>query len=358
MNRLVYFTGIVLILFLAACEKDDSTGIPPDPVSDVEVNAGYGEVMLTWTNPSTEGFYYVDINFTDSKGTERSEKVSHYASGDTIPGFANTDTYDFTLTAYNYSGQPSDPVSVSVNPLQPPFSIVSSTIDMVPDFGGAIVSWENETGKPVSVNVTYKGNEGEKVSSTFSSDEDAQGYISGLNANERTFEVVVTDEADNSSEPQSFVITPLAEQMIDKSQWSVVDFSTEEPNEGGNPNGLVRAAFDGDYSTFWHTQWAGGSPGYPHYFVIDMGQEVTISRFETVRRQGDDRGQTQIQFLTSLDGETWEDFGLLEVDSSTDDPQSYRLTSNPKARYFKYVATEGPNFFAFLGEITVYGSLE
>ncbi len=357
MNRKIYFLAIILLLIITACEKEE-TGIPPEPVSDVEITGGYGEVLLSWTNPSTEGFHYVDIDFVDSKGVNRSEKVSKYANADTIAGFADTDSYNFILTAYNNSGQSSEPVSVSVSPLEPPFSIVSNTVEMVPDFGGAIISWENETGKNVSIQVTYKGNAGEKVSSTFSSTEDGSGYISGLNADERIFSVAVTDASGNSSEVQSFTISPMAESVIDKSLWSVVDFSTEEPNEGGNPNGLVRAVFDDDYSTFWHTQWAGASPGYPHYFVIDMGQEVTISRFETIRRLNDSRGQTQIQFLTSIDGENWEDFGLLEVDSSTNDPQSYRLTSNPKARYFKYVATEGPNFFAFLGEITVYGSLE
>lgn len=357
MNSKIYFLVIIMMVFFAACEEEES-GIPPEPVTDVEVEGGYGEVMLSWTNPPSEGFHYVDISFTDSKGVSRSEKVSRFASSDTISGFANTETYNFTLTAYNEAGQASDPVGVSVNPLEPSFSIVSSTLELVPDFGGAIVSWENETGKPVSIQVTYKGNGGEKASSTFTSADAGSGYISGLNADERIFQVAVTDGAGNSSEVQDFTITPLAEQEIDKSRWTVIDFSTEEPAEGGNPNGLVRAVFDGDPSTFWHTQWNGASPGYPHFFVIDMGQEVTISRFENIRRLGDSRGQTQIQFLTSLDGENWEDFGLLDLDTSTDAPQSFRLTSNPTARYFKYVATEGPNFFAFVGEINIFGSLE
>src|SRR5690554_4166774 len=113
MNRKIYILGIIMMAFFAACEKEE-TGIPPAPVTDVEVTGGYGEVMLSWTNPSSEGFKYVDIRFTDSGGVNRSEKVSKYANADTIPGFANTEAYNFTLTAYNEEGLASDPVSVVI----------------------------------------------------------------------------------------------------------------------------------------------------------------------------------------------------------------------------------------------------
>jgi hypothetical protein len=357
MKKIYYILGIAMIMHVMACQEENET-LMSDPVSDVVITPGYGEVVLSWLNPSSKDFYYVDIAFIDSKGFSRSEKVSHYASTDTIIGFADTNTYDFTLTAYNQSGDASAPVTVSVAPLEPAFLSVVNKTGMVPDFGGAIVTWENETGKQVTVSVSYKDKEGQKTTSIFTSFESGAGYISGLEAKEHTFEVYVSDESDNRSEFLPFVITPLAEDKIDKSAWAVIDFSSEEPAEGGNPNGLVIAAFDDELSTFWHTQWAGGSPGYPHYFVIDMEQEVTVSRFECARRQGDSRGQTECQFLVSLDGENWEDFGLFEFDSSNDAPQSYRLTSNPKARYFKYVATQGPNFFAFLSEVTIYGSTD
>lgn len=357
MKKIYNLLGLALILLIAACEED-SNSVPPGPVTDVQIAPGYGEVMLSWTNPSSEDFYYVDITFTDSKGLLRSEKVSYYASADTIPGFADTENYEFTLTAYNKSGDASSPVSASIAPMEPVFLSVVNSVEMAPDFGGAIISWENETGKSVTIKVTYKNDEGQRTTSFFDAKETGAGYISGLAANERTFEISVSDASDNSSEVKSFDVTPLAEEVINKSEWTVVDFDTEEPAEGGNPNGLVIAAFDNDLSTFWHTQWNGGSPGYPHYFVIDMGQEVTISRFECFRRRGDDRGQTMCQFLSSMDGIQWTDHGTFDFDSNSDDGQSYRLTSNPKARYFKYIATEGPNFFAFLAEITIYGSTE
>ena len=355
MKQKYYLLGFVVMLLITSSCKDDTEVISPGAVTDIESSAGYGEVMMKWTNPSDETFYYVDITFVDSKGLSRSRKVSHFTNGDTIPGFGDTNPYTFTLTAYSYSGGASSPVILTVSPLEPAFMSVANTVDMVPDFGGAVVSWVNETGKQATVRVIYTDNSGQKVISLFPANETGKGYISGLSATARTFNVIVTDEADNTSAEHPFEITPLEESAINKLQWTVVDFSTQEPAEGA-PNGVVTAVFDGDVSTFWHTQWNGGSPGYPHWFIIDMGREVTVSRFECSRRQGDSRGQTACQFFISVDGETWVDQGVYDFDSSTDNAQSYRMTTNPQARYFKYVAITGPNFYAFLGEITVYGT--
>jgi PKD repeat protein len=147
---------------------------------------------------------------------------------------------------------------------------------------------------------------------------------------------------------------------IDKLTWTIVDFSSEEPAESnwGPPiQGLVRAAFDDDLSTFWHTAWANEQPDYPHWFIIDMGKTVTIASFECFRRQGDNRGPTEVQFMTSLDGITWVDQGTYPFNPDTDSGQIFTMSSYPKARYFKFIATKGRSHFAFLAEINVYGSV-
>ncbi|HMC64950.1 MAG TPA: discoidin domain-containing protein, partial [Gemmataceae bacterium] len=35
-------------------------------------------------------------------------------------------------------------------------------------------------------------------------------------------------------------------------------------------------ALDGDPATFWHTEYVGASPGYPHEFTIDLGRSQTV----------------------------------------------------------------------------------
>lgn len=135
--------------------------------------------------------------------------------------------------------------------------------------------------------------------------------------------------------------------------WEIVDFSTEEPGEGA-PNGLASAAIDGKLNTFWHTQWSGGNPGYPHHFTFDMKKIAKLNKFEVFRRQGDNRGQTRFEIHTSLDGVNFTNQGSFEYDR-TINSATYNLPGLPMARYIKYVATAGPNFFAFLAEIDLYG---
>ncbi len=351
------FCILLIVIFLFAC-KDEDGGTPPGQVANVEITPGHGELILKWTNPSDQNYYYVDIEFVDSQGKNRSRKVSHYANADTIIGFADTQSYTFSLTSYSYTGQASAAVTASASPLEPAFASVINTVDVVPDFGGAIVTWTNETGKPTTVKVSYPDNDGQKTTTLFTANESGKGYISGLNTNLRSFDVVVSDKANNSSVVRSFEVTPLEEVKISKSKWTVVSFSSEEASGEGPSNGRVIHAIDDDISTFWHSQWSGVSPGYPHWFIIDMNQTVTISRFQLYRRQGDSRGSDLIKFYCSMDGTTWVDLGEFPFDRNINDAQNYRIVSNPQARFFKFEAIEGPNNFTHMAEISVYGSAE
>ncbi len=143
------------------------------------------------------------------------------------------------------------------------------------------------------------------------------------------------------------------EGQVSKAGWLITGFSTQEPAEGA-PNGLASAAIDDKLNTFWHTQWSGGSPGYPHWFSFDMGKDVVISTIEVFRRQGNGNGQTKHQFLVSSDGITWSDFGTFNMNATINTGQKFKSTTNPTARYIKYVALAGSKNYAFLAELNVY----
>ena len=146
---------------------------------------------------------------------------------------------------------------------------------------------------------------------------------------------------------------------FDKTIWTVVDFSSEEPAESNwspYPSGYVIAVIDDNIGTFWHTAWANSQPGYPHWFIIDMHANVNVQKFTCVRRQGDGRGHTKVQFFISMDGTNWTDLGEFPFDSGTDNPQDFVVNAGTSARYFKFVAVEGPNFFTNMAEISAYGT--
>lgn len=147
------------------------------------------------------------------------------------------------------------------------------------------------------------------------------------------------------------------EYKVSKTGWQITGFSTQEPAEGA-PNGLATAVIDDKLNTFWHTQWSGGSPGYPHWFTVDLGQEVPVTGIEVFRRQGNGNGQTKHQFFYSIDGIDWIDFGTFPMNATVNSAQIFRNTTTPTARYIKYVALEGTKNYAFLAELNVYGALK
>jgi hypothetical protein len=95
-----------------------------------------------------------------------------------------------------------------------------------------------------------------------------------LNAGLDTLRIVTSGAAIQIA---SIKFEPIAD-VIDKSNWSVVSFLGEDPNDGGG----INAAFDDDFSTFWHA----GSTVHelPHWAIYDLGAPVEISQLITFRR--------------------------------------------------------------------------
>ncbi|MCG8700522.1 MAG: beta-galactosidase [Bacteroidales bacterium] len=70
---------------------------------------------------------------------------------------------------------------------------------------------------------------------------------------------------------------------ISHQNWTIAYVSSEEIIKG---NGAAENAIDGQTFNFWHTEWGGDRPGYPHYLVIDMGKKETVTGFQYVPRSG------------------------------------------------------------------------
>lgn len=271
-----------------------------------------------------EKSYIFDLYTKNSEGKSSIKVIAFgHAYGDNYQSFLN----ERTISAFSFDG-------VNAN-----LTLLSSA--------------EKERG----TEVTYTKTTGEKVSIIVPSDSfkvKLVNFSPSQPLTYRTFYVPDSTAIDTFSTNWINYKLPFIEIKQDKTAWTVIDFDSQEPKEGGNPNGLARATIDGDLSTFWHTAWDLSKPTYPHFFTIDMGKTVNITTFQVFRRQGNGSGQTKHQFFVSEDGTTWIDAGTFIMDSSMDAAQNFRILSNPKCRYFKYVALEGPNFYAFLAEINVF----
>lgn len=137
-----------------------------------------------------------------------------------------------------------------------------------------------------------------------------------------------------------FAQCPILE--IDRSNWSIHSFDTEETNGEGPNNGRAIHAIDGNNNTFWHTRWQNYTATYPHFIAVDMGEQHDVVGITLTSRF--DNAQTKpksYEFYLSNDGENWN-----QVQSagelSYDDPQAPGQITEfsfgaVKAQYFKIV---------------------
>lgn len=395
---------VCLASVFASC-KDEAEGrividdTPPEQVMNVKYSSGPGEVYLSWTNPDTlsnPSFMYTKVEYIDEKGDRQYHLISKERSvnnvvEDTVRGFATVDAKTFSLYTCTVRGYHGEAVEVSVEPGAPAFLELVQTVQLTPDLGGILVNWDNKYDVPINivldyhaasdtsksgkvvVNVKGKGKNSQFVSLVY-------GDNILLSGEECVVNVSGQDEAENSSEPIEFKVTPLAVVKLDRTGWTfpgyvdssndpTIGYSSQETSgEGKTPNGRVIAMLDGDLATYWHASWKTVYK-YPHWFIVDMGKDVKVSSVEITRRQGDNRGQIGQHFYTCSSGNAttpsdpdtwkWDDQGSYSFDINSDTPQMFRLSANPECRYIKvYFGEEckGTADQAMISEFNVYGA--
>ena len=226
-----------------------------------------------------------------------------------------------------------------------------NTVDSV------IITWGTPGDGYIATEIRYNNDAGEVVKSEiFPEDERIiiKGWESEGKFDYRSLYVPVPNAIDTFyTQYESATLPNFIEfnsEKVDKTDWEIVDFSSEAA-----PNYLASFAIDDNIGTFWHSQYAGDAPDYPHHFTIDMKKIVRIDKIECFRRQGDGNGQTKFKIYSSLDGITYESHGSFDFNSQIDGGQMYYFSSLPDVRFIKYEAIEGPDKFAFLAELNVFG---
>ncbi|WP_054715959.1 discoidin domain-containing protein [Marinifilum fragile] len=135
---------------------------------------------------------------------------------------------------------------------------------------------------------------------------------------------------------------------FDRTNWKVIDFSSEENNE------LASYVLDGDAETFWHSRWSQNATSYPHHLTIDMGDIQNVSGFSFLQRDGMRKVQ-DIEILVSNDNIQWESMGNFQL-KEINTLHHVNLSNETKFRYFKIImnsAFDGQQFAA-LAEIMCF----
>jgi hypothetical protein len=92
--------------------------------------------------------------------------------------------------------------------------------------------------------------------------------------------------------------------LIAKSGWK---FEYADSQETTGETAPAVQAFDGNPSTYWHTEWLARDPAPPHEIQIDLGASYDVDGLRYLPRQdgGTNGNIGQYEFYVSADGVTW-----------------------------------------------------
>ncbi len=92
-------------------------------------------------------------------------------------------------------------------------------------------------------------------------------------------------------------------------------------------------AGDGDLNTIWHTEFVGGTPGYPHELVVNLGSPQAVEGILYVPRQDSSNGRVRdFEIRVSPDGKIWGK-PLAQGRWENDSTFKYVALPTPIARY-------------------------
>src|SRR5699024_10706761 len=113
--------------------------------------------------------------------------------------------------------------------------------------------------------------------------------------------------------------------------------NTEETVKEGE-NGFASTVLDGDYNSFWHSQYDGSFAPLPHDIIIDMKEEYEVWQIGLTPRLNHSYVKGG-EILISRDKINWEKVGNFRMPDDTNDSQYFQVTP-VKGRYIKIHITE------------------
>ena len=369
------------------CYKDEERGqyatdhMAPQPISAPAVQNLPGAAIITYSIPGDEDLLYVKATYTLDNGEIVEQKASAYTNSLKIEGIGRSREVPVTLVAGDRSKNESTPVVVTAHPLDAHIYTVFQTVEVVPDFGGIRLFWENPNAADMVVSVTTTDDYGSKVTAEnfYTQARQGEGTVRGYASTERLFGVSIRDRWGNGTDTLWNTFTPRFEQRIDRSlfrRWNPVGI----PYTHYHDNYSIEKLWDEDPASrflFFLAQ------GYPASFTFDIGQKAVFSRFRAFMEPGQlFAGQSIETFemwgsdspdVTDAFGSGWHKLGEYrftrpsEQGGSAQEDQSAGIAgedfgvdpSVPPVRYIRVVVTKtwGNSPYATLGDLRFWGQV-
>jgi len=296
-KSLLYISILSFAMLFLSCEEEErgplvSDNTIPEVITEVMVENLPGGAKIAYKVPATDDILLVEATYVRN-GELITARSSVYKNFVVIEGLKETSPQEVTLSVVDRSANRSQAVNVTINPQTAPIDILFETLEMVEDFGGVRLLYDNKDDIQVEfllytidANGTATYNQSAFVNNSSRSYHTYRTFA----PTPQNFGVVAIDRWDNITTIKKATVTPLEEVMLDIYEFDDLKLSTDEPDAFSwfMPN-LWNGSIDG--SGFHTDQTTPGAivPPYTtpyHMFTFDLGVLAKISRIKFWQRQG------------------------------------------------------------------------
>lgn len=284
---------LIIGLILVGCEESNGGDItPPGELTVVSTTPTNGGGIITYQLPQDNDILFVQADYTNAQGEDVFRVSSKSNNQIEISGMVEAEPVEISLRVVDENENESNSVIVSLTPERSFIYEILENISLVEDLGGVRVFWDNEVEKTIFIYFYIEAEGEEDVRILSSSTKTNSQFIRGLSVVPTKISVKVEDfDGNSTSIVELGEYTPLFEEKIDKSTWSLVSNLSINGNayEGKTVNFwddvVDTAATDSDDSYFIiNRNDNGGVLRWPLDIVIDLNKTVKINRFKVWQR--------------------------------------------------------------------------
>ena len=391
LNKAVLFLLFIFVTIISCSENENIDTTPPGILSNISVMPTNGGGIISYTLPSDDDILYVKAVYTNSQGEEVFRVSSKHNTSVEVNGLSQLTPVSVKLFVVDMNENISETIAIDFTPLKSFIFFVQESIQINPDLGGVKITWENIASKTVFVYVHILEGADETIRILSSNNAQESIFIRGLAPSEITISTKVEDFDGNITElKEKGKYTPLFEEKIDKSTWTLVSGQSINGNayEGKTVNFwddvVDTVETDADNSYFIATRDNnGGSLNFPLDIVIDLHKNVKMQRFIVWQRaywyQGggityhyQEENIKSFNLYASSDAQTWSLMGEFDIGDPRNgageipatafqeaiDGHEFSLQNTSEAfRYLKFQITSnyGSTQITVGSEITLFG---
>ena len=316
---------LIPIITLIGCKDDENQdSTPPGSLTIENITATNGGGIISYTLPDDSDILFVRAEYTNSLGIDVYRVSSSYNDSIEIDGLNQNTPVQVRLFVIDENENMSQPVEVEFTPLPSFIFLVQESISIAPELGGVKIEWDNIAEKTVYVHLHIVNGGEEEIRILSSNSASESIFVRGLESVEMTFLTKVEDFDGNITDlEEKATLTPLFEEMIDKSTWTLMSQLSVNGNawEGETTafwDDIVDTAetnSDNSYFIIWRDQ-NGGTLDWPLDIVINLNKNVRIHRFKVWQRAFWYNGPTGIPYY--YQEENMRSFDLYASNNSVD----------------------------------------